>query len=387
MESKMKRLTTKENRVQFSWRKIALSGTLLLWLLSALAVPGAWGARLKDIATLKGVRTNQLIGYGLVVGLNGSGDGAGTKFTVQSLVNMMERMGVHVLPEQVKVNNVAAVMVTADLPPFAREGSKLDVLVSSVGDAKSLQGGTLLLTPLRGVDSNIYGLAQGALLVGGFSTGGQAGGGVQKNHPTVARIPGGASLEREVPFEFNSLDDLVIILHQPDFTTALRVSEAINAEQAYPIAFPADAGTIRVDVPSEFRKNLVGLMASLEQVTVSPDSRAKITVDERTGTVVIGENVRISSVAIAHGNLSVQIKEYEDVSQPLPFSRGETVVTRDSEVSAEEEERQLIIMPEGTSLGELVKALNAIGISPRDLIAVFRAIKAAGALQADLEVI
>jgi flagellar P-ring protein FlgI len=387
MESKMKRFTMKEDRVQVSWRKIALSGTLLLWLLSALAVPGAWGARLKDIATLKGVRTNQLIGYGLVVGLNGSGDGAGTKFTVQSLVNMMERMGVHVLPEQVKVNNVAAVMVTADLPPFAREGSKLDVLVSSVGDAKSLQGGTLLLTPLRGVDSNIYGLAQGALLVGGFSTGGQAGGGVQKNHPTVARIPGGASIEREVPFEFNSLDDLVIILHQPDFTTALRVSEAINAEQAYPIAFPADAGTIRVDVPSEFRKNLVGLMASLEQVTVSPDSRAKITVDERTGTVVIGENVRISSVAIAHGNLSVQIKEYEDVSQPLPFSRGETVVTRDSEVSAEEEERQLIIMPEGTSLGELVKALNAIGISPRDLIAVFRAIKAAGALQADLEVI
>lgn len=364
-----------------------VSGSILLLLLLAFHVSPLWAARLKDIASVKGVRANQLIGYGLVVGLNGSGDGSGTKFTVQSLVNMMERLGVHVLPDEVKVNNVAAVMVTADLPPFARVGSKLDVLVSSMGDAKSLQGGTLLLTPLKGADNNVYGLAQGPLLVGGFASSGKAGGGVQKNHPTVARIPNGATIEKELPFEFNSLEDLVISLHQPDFTTALRVSKAINEKMQTEIAFPADAGTIKIGVPSKYKNNLVGLMASLEQVTVQPDAKAKITLDERTGTVVMGENVRISSVAIAHGNLSVQIKETKDVSQPPALSGGQTAVTQDSKVNVAEEQNKLILMPEGTSLGELVKALNAIGVSPRDLIAVFEAIKAAGALQAELEII
>lgn len=355
--------------------------------LALIYIDSAWCARIKDIASLEGVRNNQLIGYGLVVGLNGTGDGSGTKFTVQSLVNMMERLGIHALPDQVKVSNVAAVMVTADLRPFAREGSKLDVLISSVGDAKSLQGGTLLLTPLRGLDNRIYALAQGPLIVGGFSSSGSAGGRVQKNHPTVGRIPGGAIIEREIPFDFLKMKDLVISLNEPDFTTAMRVTDAINKRFAQKLAFPTDAGTIRVQVPGRMRKDMVGLMASLEQINIDPDTKARIILDERTGTVVMGRDVRISSVAIAHGNLSVTIKENTQVSQPAPFSQGQTVATPQSNVKVAEEQKRLIVMRAQTSLGEVVKALNAIGVSPRDLIAVFQAIKAAGALQAELEVI
>jgi flagellar P-ring protein precursor FlgI len=365
---------------------------VFLTVLSLLLIPGirmdASAARIKDIASLKGARLNELIGYGLVVGLNGTGDGTGTKFTVQSLVNMMERLGVHALPGQVKVANVAAVMVTAKLPPFARIGGKVDVLVSSIGDAKSLQGGTLLLTPLRGVDNQVYALAQGPLVVGGFSAAGAAGGGVQKNHPTVARIPGGAAVEKEITFEFNSMENLVIGLHNPDFTTALRVSQAINKALGESLAVPADAGTIRISLGEKVKGSLVNLVAALEQIDIQTDTRAKVILDERTGTVVLGDNVRISSVAIAHGNLSVQIKEKKDVSQPLPFSEGgRTVVTDQSDVNVSEDNRQLFHVPEGTSLGDVVKALNAIGVSPRDLIAVFQAIKASGALQAELEII
>ena len=348
----------------------------------------ATGARIKDIASLKGARLNELIGYGLVVGLNGTGDGTGTKFTVQSLVNMMERLGIHTLADQVKVANVAAVMVTAKLAPFARIGSKVDVLVSSIGDAKSLQGGTLLLTPLKGVDNNVYGLAQGPLVVGGFSATGAAGGGAQKNHPTVARISGGGTIEKEIPFDFNSMEELVIALHQPDFTTALRLSQAIKNRVQGISAFPSDAGTVRINLRENQRTNLVDLVAALEQIDIQPDTAAKIIIDERTGTVVMGENVRISSVAIAHGNLSVQIKERKDVSQPLPFSQGgQTVVTNDSQVNVSEEGGKLVLMSGGANLGDVVKALNAIGVSPRDLIAVFQAIKASGALQAELEII
>jgi flagellar P-ring protein precursor FlgI len=349
--------------------------------------PQASGARLKDIAELKGSRPNQLVGYGLVVGLNGTGDGTGTKFTVQSLVNMMERMGVHVLKDQVKVSNVAAVMITANLPPFARVGNKVDVLVSSIGDAKSLQGGTLLMSPLRGVDNQIYALAQGPLVVGGFASSGAAGGGVSKNHPTVANIPNGASVEKEIAFDFQQLDDLVIALNQPDFTTATRVAAAINQKFRDVEAVPSDAGTIRISLSAEQKTRVVNLVASLEQLEIEPDNKAKIILDERTGTVVMGENVRISAVAIAHGNLSVQIKENKNVSQPAPLSiGGQTVVTAESQVDVKEEDKRLIMMPGGTTLGDLVKALNAVGVSPRDLITVFQAIKASGALQAELEV-
>ena len=363
------------------------SFSVVTLVLSLVLVNSAWSVRLKDISSLEGMRSNQLIGYGLVVGLNGTGDGSTTKFTVQSLINMMERLGIHALPDQVKVKNVAAVMVTADLPPFARDGNKVDVLVSSIGDATSLQGGTLLLTALKGVDNKIYALAQGPLLVGGFASSGAAGGGVQKNHPTVARVPGGASVEREIPFHFAMMKNLVISLNDPDFTTAMRVTEAVNSKLGKRLASPLDAGTIRITVPEGMRKDLVGLVASLQQINIEPDSTAKVILDERTGTVVMGQDVRISSVAIAHGNLSVTIKEDKTVSQPAPFSQGQTVVTPQSNVKVKEGEKKLMVVPEGTSLGEVVKGLNAIGVSPRDLISIFQAIKAAGALQADLEVI
>jgi flagellar P-ring protein precursor FlgI len=361
----------------------------LLSLLTMLAHPlETSAARLKDIAAVKGVRTNQLIGYGLVTGLNGTGDGSGTKFTVQSLVNMLERLGIHALPDQVKVKNVAAVMVTADLPPFARIGNRFDVLVSSIGDAQSLQGGTLMMTTLKGADTQTYAVSQGPILVGGFASSGEAGGGVQKNHPTVGRIPGGGTIEREIPFEFNRLGELVISLHDPDFTTAERLAKAINAKLGAEAAHALDPGTVKIDLPGGDHQDLVSLVASLEQLEVDPDRKAKVILAERTGTVIIGENVRVSPVAIAHGNLSVEIKEKKDVSQPAPFAeRGRTVVTKDSNVNVTEEQRRLLLVESGASLGDLVSALNAIGVSPRDLITVFQAIKAAGALQADLEII
>ena len=367
----------------FYTKTLMLTALLLLSYVTCVS-----GARLKDIASLKGVRTNQLVGYGLVIGLNGTGDGAGTQFTRQSLVNMMERLGIHTLPEKVKVANVAGVMVTANLPPFSKKGSTIDVLVSSIGDAKSLQGGTLIMTPLKGADNNVYAIAQGALLVGGFASSGSAGGGVQKNHPTVARIPGGALIEREVPFDFNSLKDITIALANPDFTTALRVSNAINNEMGTVRATPVDAGTVKVDIPESFNDNHVTLVASLEQIEIEPDLQAKIILSERTGTVIMGEKVMISPVAIAHGNLSVEIKEKKDVSQPGPLSDGETVVTPDTDVNVSEENNKLLIVsPEKADLGSVVKALNAIGVTPRDLITVFQAIKASGALQAELKII
>ena len=373
--------------MRFFFKRSHLCFALSLMAIHIMVCTSAWGARIKDIASIKGVRSNQLVGYGLVVGLNGTGDGSGTKFTTQSLVNMMERLGIHASSDQVKVSNVAAVMVTTDLPPFARMGNQVDVLVSSIGDAKSLQGGTLLMTPLKAADNKVYAIAQGPLLVGGFSSGGAAGGGVQKNHPTVARIPTGATIEREIPFDFNHMEDLTIALDQPDFTTALRVSKAINLGLGELSASPLDAGTIQIQVPDIYRNNLVNLIASLEQIDIQPDMEARIVLSERTGTVIMGENVRISSVAIAHGNLSVQIKENSNVSQPAPFSDGKTVITPDSQVNVSEEDNKLILMPQGTDLGTLVRALNAIGVSPRDLITVFQAIKAGGALQAELEII
>jgi flagellar P-ring protein FlgI len=346
------------------------------------------GARIKDIASFKGVRSNQLVGYGLVIGLNGTGDGQSTQFTTQSLVNMMERLGIHTQSESIKVSNVAGVIVTASLPPFSKKGTTLDVLVSSIGDAKSLQGGTLVMTPLKGADSNIYAIAQGALLVGGFASSGSAGGGVSKNHPTVARIPGGALIEREIAFDFNTLADITIALDRPDFTTALRMSDAINSTLGTVNAIPVDAGTVRINIPETYEGNHVTLVSSLEQIEIQADIKARIVLSERTGTVIMGEKAMISPVAIAHGNLSVEIKEKKDVSQPAPFSEGETVTTPDTQVNVSEEKNKLLMVsPENADLGSVVKALNAIGVSPRDLITVFQAIKASGALQAELEII
>lgn len=365
-------------------------------------------ARIKDIASFRGIRTNQLFGYGLVVGLDGSGDKAGTDFTIQALVNMLVHMGIVVDPEDVKVNNVAAVMVNAELPPFARVGKKIDVTVSSIGDAKTLQGGTLLLTPLKGVDGKVYALAQGPMSIGGFRVGGAAGGGVQKNHPTVGRITGGATVEREVSLSLEDKDAMTMILNNADFVTAIRVANTINSQFGQNLAKPIDSGTLRIIVPEDFQNRVVTLLAQLENLEVTPDSVAKIIVNEKTGTVVIGENVSISSVAVAHGNLSIQITETHEVSQPLPFAPssigpgskptqtegnvtvaagGSTVVVPESEVGVQEEKSKLLLVPEGKTIGDLIRALNAIGVTPRDLITILQSMKAAGALQAELQII
>ncbi|NVM21132.1 MAG: flagellar basal body P-ring protein FlgI [Desulfobacterales bacterium] len=383
--------------------------TLLVPALLLFCSTGASAIRVKDMASIKGIRTNQVVGYGLVVGLNGTGDKAGTGFTVQSLANMIEQMGIHVDKGRIAVKNVAAVMLTADIPPFARIGNKIDVLVSSIGDAKSLLGGTLLLTPLRGVDRKVYALAQGPVSVGGFAAAGAAGGGVTKNHPTVGRISGGATIEREIPVTMQGKQELIITLSNPDFTTAVRVRDAINKRFGQALATSMDSGTLKLLVPEDFRSHIVQMVAMVEHLDVTPDIVAKVVLNEKTGTVVIGEKVRISTVAVAHGNLSIQVKERTAVSQPLPFAPappegaaarqlrpeegvimgpgGQTVVTAESEVTVKEQDKRLLIVPGGATIGELVRALNAIGVTPRDLIAIFQSIKAAGALHAELEII
>jgi flagellar P-ring protein precursor FlgI len=343
--------------------------------------------RIKDIADINGVRDNQLVGYGLIVGLDGTGDGKKSLFTVQSMVSMLEKMGISVNAGDIAVSNVAAVMVTAELPPFAKAGGRIDVLVNSIGDAKNLQGGTLLMTPLKAANGDVYAVAQGPVNTGGFSASG-SGGSVQKNFPTVGRVIGGALVEREVNIHLNSRKNLTLSLRQPDFTTVTRMTEAINTLFYDRIAAAQDAGTVQLKVPMAYLGNIVGLVAKIENLDVEPDITARVVINERTGTVVMGESVRISTIAIAHGNLSIVIKESAQVSQPPPFSEnGETVVTPDTDINVQEEENQLILMPSGVSIGEVVKALNALGVSPRDLIAIFQAIKAAGALQAELEVI
>ncbi len=351
-----------------------------------IGVQSAYSVRIKDFVSIKGIRSNQLIGYGLVVGLNGTGDKS-APFTNQAIESMMERMGIHVDKGQIKVKNVAAVIVTAKMGPFARIGSGLDIIVSSVGDAKSLGGGTLLLTPLSGVDGNIYALAQGPVAVGGFGAGGEAGGGVTQNHLLVARITRGATVEREIPLHLNGREYLTMSLFNPDFTTIDRLARVINDHVGKNVAEIVDPGTLKLNIPDEKRGHIAQFVAGLETLDVIPDSTAKIVVNEKTGTVVIGENVRISTVAVSHGNLSITIKENWEVSQPEPFSKGETVVVPDTDVEVEEEKTKVLLIPGTTTIGELVKALNAIGVSPRDLISIFQSIKAAGALQAELEII
>lgn len=360
---------------------------LLITLVILLILPvAARAVRIKDIANIKGVRANQLVGYGLVVGLDGTGDGNKALFTTQSMVSMLEKMGITVDSDDIKVKNVAAVMVTAELPPFAKAGSRIDALVSSVGDAKNLQGGTLLLTPLKAANGQVYAVAQGAVNTGGFSASG-SGASIQKNFPTVARLIGGALIERDLNIEFNQRQALTLSLRQPDFTTVSRVTDAINALFYDPIASATDGGTVEVQVPTAYTGNLVELVSMIEKLDVKPDLAARVVINERTGTVIMGENVRLSTLAIAHGNLSIVIRESSQVSQPRPFSDGRTVVTPNTDISVDEGGQQLVVIPSGANIGQVVNALNALGVSPRDLIAIFQAIKAAGALQAELEVI
>ena len=373
-----------ENKVRKRIIAICLILAVGVWVDTEVDV---WAARVKDIASIKGARSNQLIGYGLVVGLNSSGDDDKTEFTFQSLTNMMQRMGIVVDKGKVDLDNVAGVMVTATLPPFAKVGTRIDVVVSSMGNAKDLQGGTLLLTPLGAPDGNVYAVAQGPLSIGGFAAGGAAGGGVQKNHPTVGYIPGGAIVERNLPLSLSERRMMSLNINNPDFTTCLRLTKVINMGLGKEVAQSVDAGTVEVKIPEEFQGRLVEFISLVENLEITPDTIAKVVLNERTGTIIMGENVRISTVAISHGNLSIIIKESKRVSQPLPFSEGETVVTPETEVVAKEENTRLVVVPRGVNLREVVRGLNAIGVSPRDLISIFQAIRASGALQAELVII
>ncbi|SNB47036.1 flagellar basal body P-ring protein FlgI [Geobacter sp. DSM 9736] len=359
---------------------------LLIVCILGLLPNSAMAIRIKDLASFDGVRDNQLIGYGLVVGLNGTGDSDQTSFPVQSLVNVLERMGVTVNRSEIKVKNVAAVMVTATLPPFAKQGSKLDVLVSSMGDSKSIAGGTLLMTPLKGADGQVYAVAQGGILTNSFSYGGQAAS-AQKNHPTAGRVPEGALIERELPNILADRSQLRLNLRQSDFTTASRVAAAINDKFKGGVAFCSDPGTIVLTIPTPFQGRTVEFVAELERLEVQPDTLAKVVLNERTGTIVMGENVRISTVAVSHGNLTLFIKETPKVSQPQPLSTGQTVVVPRTSVSVTESPGGLAVLRQGAEIGEVVRALNALGVTPRDLIGIMQAIKAAGALQAELTVI
>ncbi len=341
--------------------------------------------RIKDIADFEGVRENQLIGYGLVVGLDGSGDKGNA--TMQGIANMLQKMGLNVNPNDIKAKNTASVMVTANLPPFPKAGTKVDALVSTIGDAKSLQGGTLLLTPLKGPDGKIYALAQGPVSIGGF-VGGGAGNTVQKNHPASGKVPEGVIIEKDLPFILGNGGDLRIFLKRPDFTTASDMAKVINEELKGGYAVTIDPTTVKIRIPDEYLKNIVGLITKIESLDVNVDTPAIVVINERTGTVVIGEKVRIAPVAIAHGNLTIEIKTEYKVSQPSSFApeKAETVVVPKTEVSAKEQKASLIQVS-GVTLGEIVRALNALGVTPRDMISILQALKASGALRAELEII
>lgn len=351
--------------------------------------PALGQSRIKDIVFFEGVRTNQLVGYGLVVGLNGTGDSLNSAiFTRESLIGMLERLGVNARDDSLSTDNVAAVIVTAELPPFANQGTRIDVTVSALGDADNLLGGTLLVTPLIAADGEIYAVAQGTLTVGGFSVGGDAES-VVKGVPTNGRIANGAIIEREVPFNLGNMDKIKLSLRNPDFTTARRIARAINAFVGLPAAKATDPGTVVMTAPKTYKGEIVALITDIEQLRVEPDQVAKVVIDEGSGTIVIGANVRINPVAIAQGSLTIRITETTQVSQPLPFSNTgttETVARTEIEVT-EDEDRKLTVLSTGVSLQDLVNGLNALGIGPRDMITILQAIKAAGALNADIRVL
>ena len=357
----------------------------LLGVLVLGASTSASAARLKDIADVEGVRGNQLFGFGIVVGLNGTGDGNSVDFTRKGLSNMLEKMGIKIPPEQVKVKNVAGVMITATLPAFVRPGTKLDITLSSLGDAKSLQGGTLLFSPLKGADGNVYAVAQGEVSVGGFAV--ESGGDqAQKNHPTVGLVPEGATVERGIPFDLFQAHRVRIVLRQPDFTTMTRVVEAINRDLGRPIAVAVDSGAVELPMMNDIMRDPIGFVARVENVSVDQDLGARVVVNERTGTIIMGDTVRIGRVALAHGNLNIAIRSETQVSQPGALAQGQTAVVQQSDVTVGEEERSLAVLGGEVTLGELVTALNALGATPRDLISIFQALKRAGALHAELDI-
>ncbi len=353
------------------------------------AAPSAWaGPRIKDVADFEGVRENQLVGYGLVVGLAGTGDSLrNSPFTRQSLAAMLERLGVNAANGNLNTRNVAAVMVTANLPPFASQGSRIDVTVSALGDARSLAGGQLLVTPLMGANQQVYAVAQGPVAIGGFSASGQSGSSVTRGVPTAGRIASGALVEQEIPFDIAAQPEIRLALRNPDFTTAQRIALAINTAVGGEAARALNPGTVALRRPQQFAGDMVSLVGRIENLEVEVDTPARIVIDESSGIVVMGENVRVSTVAIAQGNLTISVQEDPFVSQPAPFSRGgETVVVPSTGIEVEEEEGGLVVVPGGVPLRHLVNGLNALGVSPRDMIAILQALKAAGAIQAEIEV-
>jgi flagellar P-ring protein precursor FlgI len=385
----------------------ALAAALIMTIILLWGASVVQAARIKDIAGIGGVRGNQLIGYGLVVGLMGTGDDVKNGFTRETIANMLSRHGLSMRDRQPKAKNIAAVMVTSQLPAFAKTGSRIDVTVSSIGDATSLQGGTLLMTPLRAADGQVYAVAQGSLVLGGFSAGG-AGASVTKNQTNVAIISNGAIVEREVPFAFGQDNKFTILLFQPDFTTATKLAATVGLMMSDAQVIAVDSSTVVVTLDPGFTGNMTEIISAVENMDVVVETGAVVVMNEKTGTVVMGENVRISTVAVAHGNLSIQIKETSNVSQPLPFAPqppagsapladrkdgtivapgAHTVVTKDTAVATQEEKKQLMVVPRGVTIQEMVQALNAIGVTPRDLITIIQTIKAAGALQADLRII
>lgn len=364
------------------------AGMLVATVLIAAMFPTAAEAqsRLKDLVEIEGVRTNQLVGYGMVVGLDGTGDRLkDSPFTEKSLKGMLERLGVNVRDDELKTRNAASVIVTATLPPFARQGSSVDVTVASLGNASSLLGGTLIVTPLLGADGQAYAVAQGSVAAGGHSSEGD-GASVTKGVPTAGRIPGGATVEREVDFAFGEQRKVRLALRNPDFTTALRIEEAVAARLGAGSARMLDPSTVEVMIPEADMRNPARMIAQLENVPVEPDTVAKVVVDERTGTIVIGDNVRISRVAVSQGGLTVRVSEEPQVAQPNALADGDTVVVPRTTIEAEEGEGSFAVLDTTTTLHDLVEGLNALGVRPRDVVAVLQAIKAAGALHADLEV-
>ena len=366
-------------------RRLLSAAGLSLLLLGSTAM--ASPVRLKDLVEFDGVRSNDLVGYGLVVGLDGTGDGLrNSPFTEEIMTSILERLGVNVTGEQFRPKNVAAVLVTAKLPPFARAGSPIDVTVSAIGDADSLLGGTLVMTPLNAADGEIYAVAQGTVIAGGAVAQGD-GASVTQGVPTSGSVPSGATVEREVAFEFSQMDVMRLALREPDFTTAARIEQAVNAAFGTPVAIMLDAGTVRIDIDATGARSPAHAMGRIENILVEPERRARVVVDQRSGTIVMGADVRISRVAVSQGNLTLRIEEAPLVAQPNPFAPGETVVVPRTEAAIEEEPGiGLAEIPAGTSLSEVVAGLNALGVAPRDMIDILKSIKAAGALHAEFVV-
>jgi flagellar P-ring protein FlgI len=363
-----------------------------LYLLTASLILGSFqhslqaASRIKDIASFEGVRENQLVGYGLVVGLNGTGDRSQTYFPTQTLANMLERSGISISSSQVRVKNIAAVMVTGILPPFARQGSRMDVTVSSLGDAQNIQGGVLIMTPLLAANGQVYAAAQGQVALGGFSAGGNNNR-VQSNHPTVGRIPNGGLVEKDALVDFTEKTQLNLVLYNSDFTTVSRAVHAINESAGASVASARDGRTVAIHVPSNYSGRIIEFMSIIENATMEVDSAAKVVLNEKTGTIVLGKDVRIAEVSIMHGNLSLQVGTTFNVSQPEPFSLGKTTVVPEQNITVQEEKGRTVLLREGASVEDVVRALSAIGAGPRDVIAILQAIKAQGALHADLEII